>query len=152
MKTFILLAISLLIALPTLANDIDDSLESLESTIMNMKSGTKTTGEWFMSLSQTNQIELISGFIDMAKEHKVSIERSPLFYLKELYTEYDANPSQLQYPVGTLIKVIAQTYGDWKEEGKTEQEVFKETFGDGWKDAYNRMLGVRKKIKEAGVR
>jgi len=109
------------------------------------------TGKWFMEeLSHEQRIEVIAGYIKTAKEKGVTMKKSSSFYIVELYKEYDTSPQQMDYSVGAVIKTIALLYGDWQEEGKTEQQVFKETYGDEWQDMYQGALDTRKVIKELG--
>ena len=109
------------------------------------------TGKWFMEdLTREQRVEIVAGYLKTAKENGVTIRKSPTFYIVELYKEYDTSPQQMDYSVGAVIKTIALLYGDWQEEGKTEQQVFKETYGDGWQEMYRGALDTRKAIKELG--
>lgn len=107
------------------------------------------TGKWFMEeLTHEQRVEAVSAYIETAKKNKVTIKKSPAFYMVELYKEYDKSPQQMGYSLGAMIKTIALLYGDWQEEGKTEQQVFQEYYGDKWQEMYQGALDARKAIKE----
>jgi len=160
MKKPLTLTLLLLIAMPLLAAqdkpqleptvDINEFTEHPELTIAQMKDGVKFSGEWFMSLSQARQIDIITGFIGAAKRHGVTMRKDPLFYLRALYAHYDASPEQKQYAIGLALKTVALLCGDYQAEGMTEEEVFKDFYGDTWEDMHTGALEARKKLKEKG--
>lgn len=115
-----------------------------EITTAAVQGPAQFSGEWFIGKPMDTQLRLLSHFINIAKENKVFIERDPEFYLKELYIQYNYDPRLLNYNVALMIKTIAMTYGDFRIQGKTEEEIFSGFYGEGWEKLYRDALGVRK--------
>jgi len=111
------------------------------------KSKSVLTGKQFMeSLEDTEKIQVVTGFIKTAKAHGVTMDKGYLFYVNELIKEYRKSPELMDYSTAVLIKIIALMYGDWQEEGKAEEQVFRDYYGNQWEDMYKIALDTRKTI------
>jgi len=135
MKKLLILTILLLISIHSFAESDNTSDVSVE---------------WLMGLATEEQIQAIDSFIEWASENEIIIKRDPSFYLQEMRAFYEQHPENKDFPFYAIVKTVAVIRGSWKEKGKTEKEVFKETFGGGWEERYQDSLEARRKILEAG--
>ena len=88
------------------------------------------TGQDYLKLSKRQRVDIVTSYINDAKEGGVVIKNKPVFYCRKLDAFYDKHNDMKKESLPIVLKTLVIMEYDWQQKGVDKDKLAKEWLGD----------------------